>query len=118
METGYRVRQHPDIVRSPDVSFNLRSSHAGEGPSTGFVPGTPDIAVEIVSPSNTAAGIARKVSEHLAAGSQRVWVAYPSSRSVVVHLGDGSAITYTGDCVIADEVLLPGFSLPLADIFR
>ena len=118
VETGYRVRQNPDIVRSPDVSFNLRSSHAGEGASTGFVPGAPDIAVEIVSPSNTAAEIARKVREYLAAGSQRVWVAYPSSRSVAVHRADGATITYTGDDVITDEELLPGFSLPLSDIFR
>ena len=115
--TGYRVRQNPDIVRSPDVSFNLRSTHSGDGSSSGFVPGAPDIAVEIFSPSNTAAEIARKVSEYLAAGSRRVWVAYPSTRSVVVHRGDGPIITHTGDDVITDEELLPGFSLPLAGIF-
>lgn len=118
VETGYRVRQDPDTVRGPDVSFNVRSREEGvEYPLPRFVPGAPDIAVEVVSPSNTAAEMERKVAEYLAAGSQRVWVAYPSRRSVVVHRADGAAITYTGDDVITDEELLPGFSLPLADIF-
>ena len=119
VETGYRVRQDPDTVRGPDVSFNVRSREEGEEyPIPRFVPGAPDIAVEVVSPSNTVAEMGRKVAEYLAAGSQRVWVTYPSTRSVVVHRLDGSIITYTGDDVITDEELLPGFSLPLSDIFR
>ena len=117
VETGYRVGQNPDIVRGPDVSFNLRSRREGERPLSGFVPGSPDIAVEVVSPSNTAAEMERKVAEYLAAGSQRVWVAYSSTRSVAVHRADGATIAYTGDDAITDEELLPGFSLPLSEIF-
>ena len=118
VETGYRVRQDPDTVRGPDVSFNLRSRGERENPLPRFVPGAPDIAVEVFSPSNTHAEMERKVAEYLAAGSQRVWVAYPSRRSVVVHRADGATIAYTGDDVITDEELLPGFSLPLSEIFR
>jgi Uma2 family endonuclease len=117
VETGYRVGQNPDTVRGPDVSFNLRSRREGERPLSGFVPGSPDIAVEVVSPSNTAAEMERKVAEYLAAGSQRVWVAYSSTRSVAVHRADGATIAYTGDDAITDEELLPGFSLPLSEIF-
>ena len=117
VEIGYRVRQNPDIVRGPDVSFNVSSRSENEEPLRGFVPGAPDIAVKVVSPSNTAAQMEREVAEYLAAGSQRVWVANPSTRSVAVHRADGTTITYTGDDVITDEELLPGFSLPLSDIF-
>ena len=117
VETGYRVSQDPDTVRGPDVSFNLRSRETGDRPATGFVPGAPDIAVEVVSPSNTSAEMGRKVAEYLAAGSQRVWVANPASRTVSVHRADGSAATYTGNDVITDEELLPGFSLALSDVF-
>ena len=57
----------------------------------------------------------------MAAGSQRVWVVRLATRrnprSVVVHRADGTTITYSGDDVITDEELLPGFSLPLAEIF-
>lgn len=117
VETGYRVRQNPDVVRGPDVSFNVRVRLEGERPLRTFVPGAPDIAVEVFSPSNTAAEMERKVAEYLAAGSQRVWVTYTSNRSVAVHRNDGSTITYTGNDVITDEELLPSFSLPLAEIF-
>ena len=44
------------------------------------------------------------------------WVAHPSTRSVTVHRADGATITYAAD-VITDEELLPGFSLPLSEIF-
>jgi Uma2 family endonuclease len=115
-ETGYTLRTGPDTVRGPDVSFVLRPRVEGRG--SGFVPGAPDIAVEVVSPSNTAAEVARKVAEYLAAGSQRVWVVYPAGRRVVIHRADGSVISYSGDNVITDEELLPGFSLPLSEIFE
>ncbi len=115
VETGYRLRSGPDTVRGPDVSFRLFP--LAEAQRTGFVTGAPDIAVEVVSPANTAAEMERKVREYLAAGSQRVWVVYPSSRRVAVHRADGSVAAYGGDDVITDEELLPGFSLPLSDIF-
>ena len=117
VEVGYQVRSGPDTVRGPDVSLVLGETQDTEQ-ERGFVPGAPDIAVEVVSPSNTAAEMERKVAEYLAAGSQRVWVTHTSSRSVVVYHADGTTITYTSNDVITDEELLPGFSLPLTDIFR
>ena len=78
----------------------------------------PDVAVEVVSPSDTAAEVAGKVAEYLAAGSQRVWVVYPSVRRVVIHRADCSVLSYSGDDLISDEELLPGFSLPLSEIFE
>ncbi len=115
VEIGYRLRSGPDTVRGPDVSFRLFPLE--ETQRTGFVPGAPDIAVEVVSPSDTAPEVERKVAEYLAAGSQRVWVVYPAGRSVAVHRAGGSVATYGGDDVITDEDLLPGFSLPLAEVF-
>ena len=116
VETGYTLRMGPDTVRGPDVSFVFHPRVEGRG--SGFPVGAPDIAVEVVSPSDTAAEIARKVAEYLAAGSQRVWVVYPASRRVLIHRADGSVVSYGGDDVITDEELLPGFSLPLSEIFE
>jgi Uma2 family endonuclease len=122
VETGYRLEQNPDTVRGPDISLMLLPRGPGVTLTRRFVPNAPDIAVEVVSPSNTTAEMERKVREYLAAGSQRVWVVYPatptSARRVAVHRADGGVITYTGDDVITDEELLPGFSLPLAEIFE
>ena len=91
METGYTLRQGPDTVRGPDVSFVFRPRVEGRG--SGFPTGAPDVAVEVVSPSDTAAEVARKVAEYLAGGSQRVWVVYPSVRRVVIHRADGSVLS-------------------------
>ena len=118
VETGHVLRRGPDTVRGPDVTFFLAGKDEWESLSNRFSSVAPDIAVEVFSPSNTHAEMRRKVAEYLAAGSQRVWVAYPASRSVSVHRADGTTITYSGDDVITDEELLPGFSLPLSDIFR
>ncbi len=117
VETGYQLWTDPDTVRGPDVSFSLARRPGGRARSTGFVTGAPDIAVEVVSPSNTAAEIERKVAEYLAAGSQRIWVVYTSTRTVAVHRADGTTINYADDDVITDEELLPGFTLPLSEIF-
>lgn len=116
VSTGYTLRTGPDTVRGPDVSFVLQPRVEGRG--QGFPSGAPDIAVEVVSPSDTAAEMARKVAEYLAAGSQRVWVVYPTVRQVLVHRADGSVLSYGGGDVITDEELLPGFSLPLSEIFE
>ncbi len=116
VETGYTLRTGPDTVRGPDVSFVFHPRVEGRG--SGFPTGAPDIAVEVVSPSDTAAEVARKVAEYLASGSQRVWVVYPSGRQVVIHCADGSVLSYDEGDVITDEELLPGFSLPLSEIFE
>jgi Uma2 family endonuclease len=95
----------------------LRRREEEEEEENGFVAGAPDIAVEVISASNTAAEMERKVAEYLAAGSQRVWIAFSSNRTVLIHRADGTTMTYSGDDVITDEELLPGFSLPLSEIF-
>ena len=80
------------------------------------------LAVEIVSPSNSAAEMERKVGEYLAAGSQRVWAVYTATanapRRMAVHRADGTTVTYSGDGVITDEELLPAFLLSLGEIFE
>ena len=116
VETGYTLSTGPDTVRGPDVSFVFHPRVEGRG--SGFPPGAPDIAVEVFSPSDTAPEMARKVADYLAAGTQRVWVVYPAGRRVVIHRPDGSDVSHDGDDVITDEELLPGFSLPLTEIFE
>ena len=121
VEAGYMLLTGPDTVRGPDVSFRL-VPRGERRQSMGFLPGAPDIAVEVISPSNTAATVARKVAEYLDAGAQRVWIAYPATRTairhVIIHHPNGTTITYSGEDVITDEELLPGFSLTLSEIFE
>ena len=115
-ETGYTLRTGPDTVRGPDVSFVFRPRVEGRG--RGFVPGRAGHRGGGCLALQHRLGVARKVAEYLAAGSQRVWVVYPEGRRVVIHCADGSVTSYSGDDVITDEELLPGFSLPLSEIFE
>ncbi len=117
VETGYRLRQDPDTVRGPDVSFRVGVPRGAESRSWSFVSGAPDIAIEVVSPSDSAGEVEQKVREYLDAGSHRVWVVFPLTRNVRIHSPDGTARTYSEEDVITDEELLPGFSLPLPEIF-
>ena len=83
-ETGFVLSRGPDTVRAPDVAFVVKERVAPE-PRERFVPGAPDLAVEVVSPSDSAVEVNAKVEEYLVAGTRLVWVVYPDSRSVMVY---------------------------------
>lgn len=117
VETGFRLESQPDTVRGPDVAFIARDRVPAEGLPRAFFMGAPDLAVEIVSPSDAAGELEMKVSDYLRNGSSSVWVVYPDSQRVQVFRPDGSGRWYSEDSVIEEQELLPGFSLPLHEIF-
>jgi Uma2 family endonuclease len=77
----------------------------------------PDLAVEIVSPSETADEVRAKVRDYLAAGTPLVWTIYPRTREVVVHTADGLARAYSDSDVIEHPDVLPGFTCAVAELF-
>lgn len=81
VETGFVLSRHPDVVRSPDVSFVRAQRLAGINREK-FIEGAPDLAVEIASGSDRPAQLARKVQQYLAAGARLVWVVDPPGRLV------------------------------------
>jgi Uma2 family endonuclease len=117
VESGVWLERQPDTVRGPDVAFVARERIPAEGLPRAFFEGAPDLAVEIVSPSDTAVELEAKVHDYLRNGTLRVWVVYPDSRRVAVHRPDGTARWYSEDAAIGDQEFLPGFSLPLREIF-
>jgi Uma2 family endonuclease len=105
------------LVRRPDASFVL-AAHLPEGEfPEGMWHRPPDLAVEVVSPSNTAGEMEQKVSDYLAAGTTEVWVVYPRTRSVIVHHADGTARRLTKDDEIDGGDLLPGLRVPVRSLF-
>ena len=118
IDTGYLLEQDPDTVRGPDVAFLTRERLAGRDINApGFQPGPPDIAIEVISPSNRPGEMRRKLREYFDSGAQRVWYVYPDSRSVAVHFPDGSVRHYAESDTLEDPELLPGFALPVRAIF-
>lgn len=117
VEAGFILARDPDLVRSPDVYY-VRAERLPAGEvSEGFWPIAPDLAVEVVSPNDTADEIEAKIFEYLAAGTAAVWVIYPRSRRVTVHTPDGLARTYGPEATLALPDLLPGLSVAVKDLF-
>jgi Uma2 family endonuclease len=75
----------------------------------------PEIAVEIVSPSEAAVELDRKMIAYLEAGVQEVWVIYPSSRHVIMK--SATAIRDLGGNARLESPLLPGWSMQVSDLF-
>jgi Uma2 family endonuclease len=116
-ETGFLLARDPDTVRAPDVAFVSRNRLRRAGAFRGFFPGPPDLAVEILSPSERPHHAHAKISDYLAAGSSLVWVIDPAGRRVTVYrtllepaILDETATLDGGD-------VLPGFSVRVEQLF-
>jgi Uma2 family endonuclease len=117
-ETGYILARDPDIVRGPDISYVRAERIPATGlPEEGFWTLAPDLAVEIVSPHETADEVREKVRDFLAAGTPMVWTIYPRTREVIVHTSDGLARTYGSTDPLAFPDVLPGFTCTVAELF-
>jgi len=79
--------------------------------------GTPRLVVEIVSFTDRAGDVAGKVSEYLAAGVPRIWVADPMLKTLTVHRPDAPAETFQGDRVLEHDAALPGLRVRAGDLF-
>jgi len=103
-----------DTVRIPDIAF----VRAGRSIEPRQLPeGAPDLAVEVISPSNTPREIDRRISDYFAAGCRRVWLVYPEHREVYVH-GLAGVVCRRGDELLEDPELIPGFSVKASSLFE
>jgi Uma2 family endonuclease len=115
--SGFQLAWKPDTVRGPDVAFVSRDRMPEDGIPRRFMQLAPDLAVEIVSPSNTAREVTRKVLEYLTAGSQLVWVVDPSSRTVTVYPGREHIRILGASDELDGAPVLPGFRLTVGELF-
>ena len=117
VETGYILARNPDTVRAPNVSYIRAERIPSTGIPRGFWEIAPDLAVEVVSPSETASEVQGKVNDYLAAGTSLIWIIYPDTQQVVVYTHDGLARTYGRDATLTFPDLLPDFSCTVAQLF-
>lgn len=113
-ETGFVLARDPDTVRAPDAAFVAAERVPTD--RDGYAELAPDLVVEVVSPSDRAAEVADKVLMWLEAGCRMVWVLYPQRRAAV-HRPGGEARLLGPDDVLDGGEVLPGFALPVADLF-
>jgi Uma2 family endonuclease len=114
-EVLFRLNPEIGLARAPDIAFVRRERLAGQDLAGAFV-GPPDLAVEIVSPSDSAKDVQRKVEDWLAQGTPAVLLMYPETQSVVLWRNGQAAALHDADVVDLDDVL-PGFRRPVRDLF-
>lgn len=112
---GFILATEPDTVRAPDAAYISRGRLPGPLRG-GYFPVAPDLAVEVMSPGDTATDIHEKTLEYLRAGTRLVWVVYPNTRTVVVRTREGARTLDENGTLEGGEVL-PGFSLPVREVF-
>ena len=113
--TGFLLSPETEIA--PDVCVIQMQRARSLEVVRGALRGAPDLAVEIVSPSESGVDLDEKVAEYLAAGTQIVWVAYPKTRHVVAYYATGEIRNFTTDQILDAGDLLPGLQIPVKDIF-
>jgi Uma2 family endonuclease len=118
VETGYYLSRDPDTVRAPDVSFIRRDRIPAAGIPRGFIDGPPDLAIEIVSPGDRAEEIDDKIHDYLTSGTRLVWLIQPRTRSVTVFRPDGTARLLQAGGMLDGEAIVPGFTLPVEQLWR
>jgi Uma2 family endonuclease len=112
-QAGFRLSD--GNLRSPDVSFVARARMLA-GVPVGFLHLAPDLAVEVLSPSDRAGDVAHKVAEYLSVGVRLLWVIDPETRSAVVYR-PGAPPHRPKDDVLDGVDVLPGFRCPLTALF-
>lgn len=109
-------RLNSDTVRNPDVAFVTAAHVANIDLDTSPIEGAPALAIEVISPSNSAEDMAKKTQQYLRTGSTAVWIFYPKLRMVEVHSTFGVSRVREPE-MLTEATLLPGFSLSLAYVF-
>jgi Uma2 family endonuclease len=116
-ESGVITDRGPDTVRGPDVNFISKERMPLGERVNRFADQTPDLCVEIVSPSNTRRAMEDKIKEYFFTGAKVVWVVDPDERSVTVFTEPLEGKLLKGDKVLDGGAVLPGFSCKVSDLF-
>jgi Uma2 family endonuclease len=113
------TRMEPGLVRMPDVAFySWRHFPNRLLPPGAFVEQAPDLAVEILSPTNTEREMDRKRAEYFAGGSQLVWQVYPPTRRVRVYTSVDAFVELGEEDTLDGGPVLPGFTLSIRRWFE
>lgn len=116
VELGFLLARDPDVLRAPDVSYTC-AERAKAARADAFFPGAPDLAIEVISPSDNAAEMARKVRQYFHAGAQELWLVDPAQQQVHVLAAEGPDRVLGVTDMLTAAALLPGWSLPVARLF-
>jgi Uma2 family endonuclease len=119
-ELLFRIDVARDLSRRPDVAFVSASRwpYGKRAPNAEAWYMVPDLAVEVVSKSNTAEGILAKLEDYFRAGTQLVWVIYPTVRHVYVYTSPTDVRILAEPADLDGGEVVPAFRVPLRRLFE
>ena len=115
-EVGIYIRRNPDTVRAADVVF-ISKERDLRPRAKGYFEIAPELVVEVLSPDDRMSRVREKLRDYFSTGVQVVWVVDPALRRVLVHRSLTDVTVLNDRQTLTDEELLPGFSVPVADLF-
>ncbi len=114
--TGFRMVG--GNIRSPDLAVMNRDRLPEGKPPTEFIDGAPDLAVEIVSPSENLSDLHEKIREYFESGASEVWLLFPETEQLHRYTGLLKVEVYNRDDVLKSETLLPQFQVRVGELFE
>ena len=112
-ETTFQVGER---TAKPDVAFVSTARLTGDKTKGFSIP--PDLAIEVVSPSDVQSRIAAKALAYLNAGTRLVWVLEPVTKTVTVYRSERNIKMLTHEDTLTGEDVVPGFSCPVSQLFE
>jgi Uma2 family endonuclease len=115
-DTGFVLTTDPDTVRFSDVAFIVQARLSDPCPGP-YLPLVPDFVAEVIAPVDRAEDLRGKVQMYLRGGTRLIWAIYPELQVIDIYRANrmGSVMHETG--VLDGEDVLPGFVLPVRDLF-
>ena len=118
-EAGFILRRDPETVTAGvDVAVISAEQADTLDRSTNMILGPATLMVEVLSPHDTEEDVAERVDEYLDCGVAEVWVISPRFRTLMVHRPNAHPIALDTRDILTGEPELPGFSCPVAALFR
>ncbi len=115
---AYELPHRDDTVRVPDVSFVRAGRLPDPMPRRGVLRLAPDLAVEVLSDSDTPSVLRNKIADYLDAGAALVWLVDLDERGVEVRVADAAPRWVGEGGTLEGGAVLPGFRVPVAELFR
>ncbi|MFN3649082.1 MAG: Uma2 family endonuclease [Armatimonadota bacterium] len=115
---GVVLWRSPDRVVGADAAFIASGSLPARRSPEDYLETIPELVVEVVSIQDTPGYVRRKVEDYLTAGVKVVWLANPATHTVTEYRPAGGPREYRDGDTLTVEDLIPGFSMPIEEVFR
>jgi len=116
-ETGFKLTSNPDTVLAPDFAFVTNERFVEVGKTDGYGAGAPDLAVEVLSPSDRPGKVKQKIARWFNFGTRQLWIVDPKRSTVAVYRSESDITMFSGSDYLEAQDLFPGLRISLDKIF-